>query len=111
MNTLKKNYEFKRVLNRGKCINGKFLAIYVFPNKLKNLRVGFAIGKKAGKAHDRNRIRRLIRENYRLVENRLKLGIDIIFVWKNKIPADKLLYKQIENDMNLLVDIYESKEV
>ena len=111
MNTLKKNYEFKRVLNRGKCINGKFLAVYVFPNKLKNLRVGFAIGKKAGKAHDRNRIRRLIRESYRLIENRLKLGYDIVFVWKNKIPADKLLYKQIENDMNLLVDIYESKEV
>jgi RNase P protein component len=53
----------------------------------------------------------LIRESYRLIENRWKLGHDIVFVWKNKIPADKLLYKQIENDMNLLVDIYESKDV
>ena len=49
METLKKNFEFKRVLSRGKCINGKFLAIYVFPNKLNCVRVGFAIGKKAGK--------------------------------------------------------------
>ena len=48
MDTLKKNFEFKRVLSRGKCINGKFLAIYVFPNKLNKVRVGFAIGKKAG---------------------------------------------------------------
>jgi ribonuclease P protein component len=109
MNTLKKNFEFKRVLNRGKCINGKFLAIYVFPNKLKELRVGFAIGKKAGKAHDRNRIRRLIRENYRVIEKNLTLGLDIVFVWKNKLPADKLLYIDIENDVKLLVKCYESK--
>ena len=108
MNTLKKNYEFKRVLNRGKCINGKFLAIYVFPNKLNTLRVGFAIGKKAGKAHDRNRIRRLIRENYRLIENKLELGHDIVFVWKNILPADKVEYEKIKNDVNLLMKHYES---
>lgn len=110
MNTLKKNYEFKRVLNRGKCINGKFLAIYVFPNKLKDLRVGFAIGKKAGKAHDRNRIRRLIRENYRLIENKIETGFDIVFVWKNRLSADEINYKQIENDVNLLIKFYESKK-
>ena len=109
MNTLKKNYEFKRVLNRGKCINGRFLAIYVFPNKLKILRVGFAIGKKAGKAHERNRIRRLIRENYRLVNDKVREGLDIVFVWKNKLPADEVFYKQIENDINLLVNFYEKK--
>ena len=109
MDTLKKNFEFKRVLSRGKCINGKFLAIYVFPNKLNKLRVGFAIGKKAGKAHDRNRIRRLIKENYRLIENELKQGLDIVFVWKNLIPADKSEYKKIRDDVSLLIKFYESK--
>ena len=108
MDTLKKNFEFKRVLNRGKCINGKFLAIYVFPNKLNKVRVGFAIGKKAGKAHDRNRIRRLIRENYRLIENQLDKGIDIVFVWKNLIPADKIEFKRIKDDVKLLIKFYES---
>ena len=106
MKTLKKNYEFKRVLSRGKCINGKFLAIYVFPNKLNSLRVGFAIGKKAGKAHDRNRIRRLIRENYRLAECKFETGYDMVFVWKNKVLADDIEYKQIENDFNLLIKSY-----
>jgi ribonuclease P protein component len=110
MNPLKKNYEFKRVLSRGKCINGKFLAIYVFPNKLKEKRVGFAIGKKAGKAHDRNRIRRLIRENYRLIEKGIELGLDIVFVWKNKVPADRVEYKQIEKDVSLLINFCESKK-
>lgn len=109
MDTLKKNFEFKRVLSRGKCIKGKLLAIYVFPNKLNKVRVGFAIGKKAGKAHDRNRIRRLIKENYRLLESRLTSGIDIVFVWKNILPADRLDYKKIENDVRLLLNFYESK--
>lgn len=109
MDTLKKNFEFKRVLSRGKYIKGKLLAIYVFPNKLNRVRVGFAIGKKAGKAHDRNRIRRLIRENYRLLESRLVRGLDIVFVWKNIIPADKLEYKKIEDDVSLLLNFYESK--
>ena len=110
MNTLKKNFEFKRVLNRGKCINGKFLAIYIFPNKLNDLRVGFAIGKKAGKAHDRNRIRRIVRENYRLIEDKLVKGLDIVFVWKNLIPADKIEFNKIKEDVNLLVKFYGSKE-
>jgi len=109
MDTLKKNFEFKRVLSRGKCINGKFLAIYIFPNKLNKLRVGFAIGKKAGKAHDRNRIRRLIRENYRLIECELKQGLDIVFVWKNLISADNIQYEKIKNDVNLLKKFYGSK--
>lgn len=109
MDTLKKNFEFKRVLSRGKCINGKFLAIYIFPNKLNKLRVGFAIGKKAGKAHDRNRIRRLIRENYRLIISELKQGLDIVFVWKNLIPADNIQYEKVRNDVNLLKKFYGSK--
>ena len=109
MDTLKKNFEFKRVLSRGKCINCKFLAIYVFPNKLKKVRVGFAIGKKAGKAHDRNRIRRLIRENYRLILDRLEEGLDIVFVWKNILPADKIEYKKVKADVDLLLKFYEKK--
>ena len=106
METLKKNYEFKRVLNRGKCIKARFLVIYIFPNKLNKVRVGFAIGKKAGKAHDRNRIRRLIKENYRLIKDDLKTGIDVVFVWRNLLPADKVEYLKIKEDVGLLLKSY-----
>ena len=99
MITLKKNFEFKRVMNRGKCINGKFIAMYVFPNKLKKRRVGFAISKKAGKAHDRNRIKRLIRENVRLLESELGQSLDIVFLWKNKISADDVDFYMIKEDL------------
>ena len=38
MITIKKNFEFRRVLSRGKNVNGSNIAIYFFPNKLNLLR-------------------------------------------------------------------------
>ena len=99
MTTLKKNFEFKRVINRGKCINGKYIAMYVFPNKLKKLRVGFAISKKAGKAHERNRIKRIVRENVRLIEADFSQSFDIVFLWKNKISADEVNFYEIKEEI------------
>lgn len=103
MITLKKNFEFKRIMNRGKCISGKFIAMYVFPNKLKKLRVGFAISKKAGKAHDRNRIKRLIRENVRLLESEFGQSLDIVFLWKNKISADEIDFYTVKEEVLKLI--------
>lgn len=103
MITLKKNFEFKRVMNKGKCINGKFIAMYVFPNKLKKARVGFAISKKAGKAHDRNKIKRLIRENFRILESEFGQSLDIVFLWKNKILADEVDFYMIKEEVLKLI--------
>lgn len=102
MTTLKKNFEFKRVINRGKCINGKYIAMYVFPNKLKKLRFGFAVSKKAGKAHDRNRIKRIVRENVRLLEQEFGQSVDIVFVWKNRISADEVNFFEIKEELKKL---------
>lgn len=101
MITIKKNFEFRRVLSRGKSINGNNIAIYFFPNRLNQVRYGFAIGKKAGKAVCRNRIKRIIREATRLIPMSFDTGVDVVFVWKNRISADKVdffeIKKEIEN--------------
>lgn len=69
--TLKKNYEFKNVLSRGKYFSGNYIDIYIKKNR-KNLNfIGIAVGVKLAKAVKRNRIKRLIRENYRLIEKNL----------------------------------------
>lgn len=102
MITIKKNFEFRRVLSRGKSVNGNCIAIYFFPNKLNQLRYGFAIGKKAGKAVCRNRIKRIIREATRLTSMSFDTGIDIVIVWKNRISADKVDFYEIKKEIEYL---------
>ena len=105
MITIKKNFEFKRVLNRGKSVNSKNIAIYFFPNKLNLLRFGFAVGKKAGKAVERNRIKRIIREAARLTEIELNRGFDLVFVWKNRVSADKVKFFEIKKEVETLYNL------
>ena len=60
--TLKLNYEFKNVFNKGKYFIGKQVIVYIYKNKKKQNRIGIAISSKMFNAVKRNHIKRLIRE-------------------------------------------------
>lgn len=79
--SLNQNYDFRRLYRR-KAAVGSALVTYVAKNRYGYNRIGITTSKKIGKAHDRNRARRVIREAYRLLlpcfpENS---GYDIVFV-------------------------------
>ena len=84
----------------------QYFAIYFFPNRLNLLRFGFAVGKKAGKAVERNRIKRIIRESARLTTISFNKGYDLVFVWKNKVSADNVKYIDIKKEVTFLYFIY-----
>ena len=100
MLTLKKNYEFQNVFKKGNWYGGNLLTIYVLKNSKYSNYIGIAVGKKVSKSSvKRNRIRRLIKEAYRLEENKIIKGINIIIVWKTSAAFELANFKDIENDL------------
>ena len=98
--TLKKNYEFKNVFTKGKYYSGKYIEIFYIKNNKKINNIGIAISSKITNAVGRNKIKRLIRENYRLIEEDINLGYNIVFLWKKKQEVTNANFQNIKNDIN-----------
>ena len=77
---LKQNHIFRRLYAKGESAVGAFVVVYARRNGTKTSRLGITTGVKLGRAVDRNRARRRIRETYRLQEAKLKPGYDIVVV-------------------------------
>ena len=99
MKTLKKNYEFKNVLTKGKFYKGKYITIYINKNNKKENIIGIAISKKICKAVKRNRIKRVIRESFRLQKELLQKGYNIVFIWNKNSEIVEANYNNINKDM------------
>ena len=81
--SLKLNHVFQRLYRT----NGKanhLLVLYARRNREGVNRVGVTVSKKLGKAHTRNRVRRRLREVYRLHESRFLPGWDIVVVARGR---------------------------
>ena len=77
--SLSENHRFRALYGRGKNRAGRYMAVYAMKNRLGPVvRLGITVSKKLGNAVTRNRIRRRIREAYRLQE--IKNGYDIVIV-------------------------------
>jgi ribonuclease P protein component len=90
--SLKLNHIFRRLYATKGVANG-FLVLYARKNRTDTNRVGITVSKKLGKAHIRNRVRRRLREVYRLNEDKFLPGYDIVVVARSRCieaPFDQL---------------------
>lgn len=99
--SLKKNYQFRFVYNRGKSIANKYLVMYVIKNDLKINRFGISVSKKVGISVVRSRVTRLIKESYRLSENNIKCGFDIVVI--ARASCNGASFDEINKSLNHLL--------
>lgn len=82
--TLKENYEFRRLYQKGASAAAGCMVLYCRRNKLGHNRLGLTASVKLGHAVVRNRSRRRLREVYRLNADKLRKGWDIILVARGR---------------------------
>ena len=92
--TLKENYEFRRMYAKGKSGVSPCLVVYCRPNHRAHNRLGITVGAKLGHAVVRNRVRRRLREIYRLNQPRMKQGYDVVLV--GRVRAVSASYQELE---------------
>ncbi len=78
--SLKKNSDFRFVYQNGKSCANRYLVMYVYRRDTEGNRLGISVSKKVGNSIVRHRLTRLIREGYRLNENKFDDGLDLIVI-------------------------------
>ena len=86
--SLTENRNFMRLYRTGKNAAGAFVAVYSKRNNQGINRLGITVSVKLGGAVVRNRIRRRIREAYRVHETEFRKGFDIVIVARHRAKAE-----------------------
>ncbi|WP_283674037.1 ribonuclease P protein component [Butyricicoccus sp. Marseille-Q5471] len=95
--SIKQNHEFRRTYHRGKYTANRYLVLYCRKNRLGQTRLGLTVSAKLGNAVQRNRVKRLLREAYRLHETEFATGADFVLVARSR--AVGATYKEIEKSL------------
>ncbi len=86
---IRRRSEFSALFQTGKRIHSEYLTVIFCTNTSGIRRVGLVVGKKVGKAVRRNRMKRLLREFFRLNKHRLPASQDILIVARKDFSSMK----------------------
>jgi ribonuclease P protein component len=95
---LRKNREYQFVYHNSKSYVNKLMVLHVLPRSSNHqTRIGFVTGKKIGCAVERNRCRRLMKEVYRLHQQEIENGFDLVLIGRSFLKH--VGYKEAEQSM------------
>ena len=99
--SLKKACQFRAVYGGGRSCADRFLVLYALKNNSDKNKLGISVSRKVGKSVTRNRVTRLIREVYRLSEDSIAPGCDLIFI--ARAPAAGAAFDDIRQSVHALL--------
>ncbi len=102
--SLKKNIDFKKVYKKGRSLADKYLVMYILKNGLEFNRLGISVSKKVGNSVIRHHITRLVREAYRLKEDRVKIGYDIVVI--ARVSASDVTFHEVDRSLVKLTGLH-----
>jgi len=85
---LRKKAEFDSVFQCKQSTADKMIVVYWKKNDTHLSRLGLVVSRKVGKAHDRNRWKRLLREVFRLNRHRIPGGFDLVIIPRQGIVPE-----------------------
>lgn len=100
---IKKNSDFQFIYKKGKSVANRQFVVYTKSNKNEDhFRLGISVSKKLGNAVVRNRIKRAIRENFKVHKEDI-LPLDIIVIARQ--PAKDMGTLQIQASLEHVLKI------
>lgn len=103
INRIKKNQDFKKVLDNRKSVANKEYVIYKINNNLNHIRIGISVSSKIGNSVVRHKIKRQINEMLKEIIN-INENNDIVIIVRNKYLENDFL-KNKESIKSLLSKI------
>ncbi len=100
---LRANADFTRTRREGQSWAHPLLVLSALPNELSHSRFGFVVGRRTGKAVDRNRVKRRLRElvRVRMQRGEIATGWDIVFIARRSIRNAS--FEQVDQAIGLLL--------
>ncbi len=95
--SLKKNSDFQNVYRNGRSYANRFFVMYVLEHGAEKNRLGISVSKKVGNSVIRHHITRLVREAYRLQEEKFHRGFDVVLI--ARAASKNVSYQETEKSL------------
>ena len=105
---IRKNKEFERIFLKGDRLQDQYLKLILLKNEFGYSRIAIIVKRKYGKAYLRNKIKRRIREIFRLNKDKFPASTDIVIIPKKR--AQELNYWQLKDNLLSLIKNYNVDE-